>query len=309
MLLGLDRCLGDGRTLHHVLQLLVRVGGDGVDGAVVHGVDDGGGSGDGRQNVVFLHALPDGAGDVLREQHGGIHSAEKLLHGGRTRPLGADAQNELKAIATTEPAATEAAPTEKVTYTEPPAPTETEALTDGWHTINGKRYYIQDGEKYVDLQEIDNALYYFDEDGALAENEDVDYYGTTLHAGRDGIIGGITYDEIWGNWSDERYSFGNGGHSSIIEFNSEIENCDSFQFCLEAGGLHGAKVNGTWKIYIRCNGNWEFAQDINYTEPNGYFDIKLDGYKNFDAITACPMVQGNATYSAVFYLQNVHCVL
>ncbi len=34
-------------------------------------------------------------------------------------------------------------------------------------------------KKYVDLQEIDNALYYFDEDGALAENEDVDYYGTT----------------------------------------------------------------------------------------------------------------------------------
>ncbi len=26
---------------------------------------------------------------------------------------------------------------------------------------------------------------------------------------------------------------------------------------------------------------------------NGYFDIKLDGYKNFDAITACPMVQGS----------------
>ena len=151
--------------------------------------------------------------------------------------------------------------------------------------------------------------YYFDEDGALAENEDVDYYGTTLHAGRDGIIGGITYDEIWGNWSDERYSFGNGGHSSIIEFNSEIENCDSFQFCLEAGGLHGAKVNGTWKIYIRCNGNWEFAQDINYTEPDGCFDIKLNGYKNFDAITAYPTVRGNATYSAVFYLQNVHCVL
>ena len=150
---------------------------------------------------------------------------------------------------------------------------------------------------------------YFDEDGALAENEDVDYYGTTLHAGRDGIIEGITYDEIWGNWSDERYSFGNGGHSSIIEFNSEIENCDSFQFCLEAGGLHGAKVNGTWKIYIRCNGNWEFAQDINYTEPDGCFDIKLNGYKNFDAITAYPTVRGNATYSAVFYLQNVHCVL
>ena len=92
MLLGLHRCLGDGRTLHHVLQLLVRVGGDGVDGAVVHGVDDGGGSGNGRQDVVFLHALPDGAGDVLREQHGGVHGAEELLHGGRTRTLGADAE-------------------------------------------------------------------------------------------------------------------------------------------------------------------------------------------------------------------------
>lgn len=216
-----------------------------------------------------------------------------------------DAQNELKAIATTEPVAAKAAPAE----TEPPAPTETQALTDGWHTINGKRYYIQDGEKYVDLQEIDNALYYFDEDGALAENEDVDYYGATLHAGRDGIIEGITYDEIWGSWSDERYSFGNGGHSSIIEFTSEIENCDSFQFCLEAGGLHGAKVNGTWKVYIRCNGNWEFVRDINYTEPNGYFDIKLNGYKSFDAITAYPTVRGNATYSASFYLQNVHCTL
>ena len=216
-----------------------------------------------------------------------------------------DAQNELKAAPTTEPATT-AAPTE----TEPPVPTETEGLTDGWNTIDGKRCYIQDGEKYVDLQEIDNALYYFHEDGSLAVNEDVDYdYGSILHAGRDGIIEGITYDEIWGNWSDERYSFGGGGHSSVIEFSSEIEDCDSFQFCLEAGGLHGAKVNGTWKVYIRCNGSWEFAQDINYTEPDGCFDIKLDGYKSFDAITAYPTVRGNATYSSFFYLQNVHCKL
>lgn len=217
-----------------------------------------------------------------------------------------DAQNELKAAPTTEPVATEAAPTE----TEPPAPTETEALSDGWNTIDGKRCYIQDGEKYVGLQEIDNALYYFHEDGALAVNEDVDYdYGSILHAGRDGIIDGITYDEIWGSWSDERYSFGGGGHSAVIEFSSEIEDCDSFQFCLEAGGLHGAKVNGTWKVYIRCNGNWEFAQDISYTEPDGCFDIKLNGYKSFDAITAYPTVRGNATYSSFFYLQNVHCKL
>lgn len=116
-------------------------------------------------------------------------------------------------------------------------------------------------------------------------------------------------DEIGGEWSDEYYHYGNNGRSSVLELSFEVEDCDSFRFYLEAGGLHGAKVNGKWKIYVRHNGNWEFVQDINYTEPNGYFDIKLDGYKNFDAITACPMVQGNATYSAVFYLQNVHCVL
>lgn len=220
-----------------------------------------------------------------------------------------DAQNELKATATTEPVATEAAPTEKVTYTEPPAPTETEALTDGWHTINGKRYYIQDGEKYVDLQEIDNALYYFYEDGTLAENEDVNYYGSILHTGRDGSIEAITFDEILGEWSEESYHFGNNGSSSILELSIDVEGCDSFRFYLEAGGWYGAKVNGTWKIYIRRNGRWEYVQDINYTEPNGYFDIKLDGYKDFDAITAYPTVQGNATYSAIFYLQNVHCIL
>ena len=106
-----------------------------------------------------------------------------------------------------------------------------------------------------------------------------------------------------------KYHYGNNGRSSVLELSFEVEDCDSFRFYLEAGGLHGAKVNGKWKIYVRHNGNWEFVQDINYTEPNGYFDIKLDGYKNFDAITACPMVQGNATYSAVFSLQNVHCVL
>ena len=43
----------------------------------------------------------------------------------------ADAQNELKAIATTEPAATEAAPTEKVTYTEPPRRKQRPSRTAG----------------------------------------------------------------------------------------------------------------------------------------------------------------------------------
>ena len=92
MLLGLDLGLRNGSALGYVLQLLVGVGGVGIDGAVVHGVDDGGGGGDGGQNVVFLHALPDGTGDVLGEQHRGIHGGKELLHGRGASPLGPDAE-------------------------------------------------------------------------------------------------------------------------------------------------------------------------------------------------------------------------
>ena len=69
----------------------------------------------------------------------------------------------------------------------------------------------------------------------------MDYYGATLHAGRDGIIEGITIDEIGGEWSDEYYHYGNNGRSSVLELSFEVEGCDSFRFYLEAGGLHGAK--------------------------------------------------------------------
>ena len=92
MLLGLDLGFGNGLALGNILQLLVRVRGITVDGAVVHGIDDGGGGGDGRKNVVFLHALPDGARDVLGEQHRGIHGGKELLHGRGASPLGPDAE-------------------------------------------------------------------------------------------------------------------------------------------------------------------------------------------------------------------------
>lgn len=191
---------------------------------------------------------------------------------------------------------------------EAPIPTESQIPEDGWHTENGERYYICDGEKYVDLQEIDGELYYFDEAGVLAVNRDVQYGELILHSDRYGCIEGMTIEELFGTWAEKPYRFGNGGSSSVLELPSEVENCDSFRFCLEATGMHGARVNGTWKIYIRHDGKWEYIQSINYTQPKGYFDIDFEEPKTFDAITAHPTVEGNASYSSLFYLQNVHCI-
>lgn len=191
---------------------------------------------------------------------------------------------------------------------EAPVPTESQIPEDGWHTENGKRYYISDGQKYVDIQEVDGELYYFDEDGVLAVNRDVDYGEMILHANRKGCLEGMTIKELFGTWAEKPYRFGNTGSSSILELSVEVTRCDSFRFCLEASGLRGAKVNGTWKIYIRQNGKWEFLQTIDYTQPKGYFDIVLDEPKTFDAITAYPTVEGNASYDSLFYLQNIHCI-
>ena len=191
---------------------------------------------------------------------------------------------------------------------EAPVPTESQIPEDGWHTENGKRYYISDGQKYVDIQEVDGELYYFDEDGVLAVNRDVDYGEMILHANRKGCLEGMTIKELFGTWAEKPYRFGNTGSSSILELSVEVTRCDSFRFYLEASGLRGAKVNGTWKIYIRQNGKWKFLQTIDYTQPKGYFDIVLDEPKTFDAITAYPTVEGNASYDSLFYLQNVHCI-
>ena len=191
---------------------------------------------------------------------------------------------------------------------EAPVPTENQIPEDGWYTENGERYYICDGQRYVDLQEIDGELYYFDEAGVLAVNQDVRYGELILHSDRYGCIEGMTIEELFGTWAEKPYRFGNGGSSSVLELSTEVENCDSFRFCLEANGLHGARVNGTWKIYIGHDGKWEFVQNIDYTEPKAYFDINFEEPKTFDAITAHPTVEGNASYSSLFYLRNVHCI-
>lgn len=178
---------------------------------------------------------------------------------------------------------------------------------DGWYTEDGNRYYFSSGAMYVDLHEIDGDYYYFYEDGTLAISTNVDYEICTFIANREGKIDRMILNEIGGEWSEESYRFGNSGRSSILELNIPIEDCSSMTFYLEANGKHGAKVNGKWKIYIRSYGKWEFLQEINYTEPQGSFDVTFDEAKSFDAITAYPTVQGNASYSSFFYLQNVDC--
>lgn len=117
----------------------------------------------------------------------------------------------------------------------------------------------------------------------------------------------ITYDFLDAKWSDDSYHYGNGGRSAILEFTSTVKNCRSFTFYLEVEGNYGAHFNGTWKIFIRSHGKWEHVTDINFQEPDGYFDITLSSYKDFDAITAYPTIQGNASYSVYFNIYDVHC--
>ncbi len=203
----------------------------------------------------------------------------------------------------------ESRPVEAAAPAETADPTEITLPENGWYALYGDRYYFKDGLKCVELHEIDGNLYYFDEEGVLSVNKKIPYNGVILHAGHDGRINELTYEAVYGKWAEESYHFGNSGSSSILEFHSEVENCDSFTFYLESNGERGAKVNGTWKVYIRCNGKWEYVDKISYTEPMGTFDFSFDEPKTFDAITAYPTVQGNASYSSLFYLQNVHCYL
>lgn len=178
---------------------------------------------------------------------------------------------------------------------------------NGWYTEDGKQYYFQDGAMCVDIHEIDNEYYYFHEDGTLAVNDDVDYDGWIFKTDHDGVIVRVIFDMIGGEWSEEKYRFGNSGTSSILELAIPVEDCTSMSFYLNAHGERGAKVNGKWKIYVRSNGKWKFVETIDYKEPDGSFDIEFDEPMAFDAITAYPTVQGNASYSAYFYPENVDC--
>jgi len=193
-------------------------------------------------------------------------------------------------------APTTQAPTEEVVA--PP--------TSGWYDEGGKRYYYENGIKVTGLQEISNQVYYFYDDGVLATDSQVEVNGNTLYIENGGRVDGVELAYVSGDWADKKYRFGNGGSSSVLELEMDIENCTRMDFYLEANGLRGARVNGTWKVYIRSNGSWIFAKSIDYSEPSGTFTIKFDTPTDFDAITAYPTVQGNASYSSGFMLANVY---
>lgn len=198
------------------------------------------------------------------------------------------------------PAATVAAPSS-------PAPSS-RAPQSGWYEKNGKRYYYSGGTPMTGLQEIGGVPYYFKSDGSLASNTTAQVNGLTLEIGSGGRITGLTVPQVSGDWSSESYHYGNGGRSSIMELETEIENCDRTDIYIEAKGNYGASVSCNWKIYVRSHGTWVFAKEVYFSEPSGTFQIRFDSPMDFDAVTAYPTVQGNASYSCYFAPVNVHIV-
>lgn len=189
------------------------------------------------------------------------------------------------------------------------APTETTIPLpeDGWYRENGQWYYYLDGQPLVDMQFIDGDYYYFHEDGVLAVNSHVDGDHYALQTDADGIIQRVIYNELWGTWAEKSYSYGNGGHSSILNLNFPVKECTSMTLHLEATGNHGAKMNGTWKFYVRSGGKWKMVQKLDFKQPSGDFEIQFDTPMSFDAITAHPTKEGNASYSCNYHLAEVDC--
>lgn len=121
----------------------------------------------------------------------------------------------------------------------------------------------------------------------------------------EGITAILPDTTLAGNWSDESYYFGNGGRAAIFELSSPVENCHSMTFYLSASGLHNTHFNGKWKLLVRSHGDWEYVQDLDFQEPDGYFTITFDKAMDFDAITAYPTILGNATYNVYFEVSDV----
>lgn len=189
------------------------------------------------------------------------------------------------------------------------APTETTIPLpeDGWYRENGQWYYYLDGQPLVDIQSIDGDYYYFYEDGALAVNSRIETDYFALQTDSEGVIQRVIYNEIWGEWAEKSYSYGNGGHSSILNLSFPVKECTSMTLHLEASGNRGAKMNGTWKFYVRSGGKWKMVQKLDFKEPSGDFEIQFDTPMSFDAITAHPTKEGNASYSCNYHLADVDC--
>jgi GH25 family lysozyme M1 (1,4-beta-N-acetylmuramidase) len=77
---------------------------------------------------------------------------------------------------TTQPATTAAAKkTYRVLNLEPVVETGTKSVySDGWHTINGSKYYYSNGKAYTGWNEIDGIQYYFSSTGVLSSKTVID---------------------------------------------------------------------------------------------------------------------------------------
>lgn len=204
-----------------------------------------------------------------------------------------------------EEAAIAAAATTVVTVPEPTA--EATLPQQGWYQEDGKTYYMKDGAPLTGFQEIRDDYYYFYEDGVMAVNTRVEYGDDTLELDSNGHLAGVVFAYLSNDWADESYHFGNGGSAAVIEFDSTVEDCRSLTFYLRASGNYGSHCNGSWKVLIKSHGKWEHVKDISYQEPEGYFTIKFDTPTSFDAMTAYPTVQGNASYGVFFDVYDVYC--
>lgn len=118
---------------------------------------------------------------------------------------------------------------------------------------------------------------------------------------------GVIYDTIASQWSEKSYHHGNGGNAAILEFPSGVENCRSLTFYLQVSGNYGTHFNGKWKVFVRSNGKWKHAATLDFQEPDGSFAITFDTPTDFDAMTAYPLIQGNASYSVYFDISEVFC--
>lgn len=204
-----------------------------------------------------------------------------------------------------EDSGSKSSPTPSVSVSSPKS-TTAKRPENGWHTEDGKQYYFKDSKICVGIHEIDGTLYYFHEDGALALNTTAEVDGDRLETDYSGRITAATVSRIGGNWSADKYHFGNNGTSSIMELSMDVEDCDRASIYIEASGMYGASVSCNWKVYVRSHGTWVFATELYFTEPSGTYPIRFDTPLDFDAITAYPTVQGNASYSAYYELVDVH---
>lgn len=185
---------------------------------------------------------------------------------------------------------------------------ETTALPQhGWYQENGNTYYLENGIPLTGLQEIRNDYYYFYEDGTMAKSTTVEYGDDVLEFDRNGHLSCLTLSTVSTSWSEETYHFGNGGQAAIRLISGGVEECRSMTFYLRASGQQGTCFSGKWKLLVRSHGTWENVEDLDFQEPDEYFTIRFDTPMDFDAVTAYPTIQGNATYNVFFDISDVRC--